>query len=124
MQQSSTRHPAGLKELCDIVGALLGKHGLTFTDEAVQQGCEGDVMAARCALARELSTDGLKSGEEFKSADTYGALLCMLDPGMPPEQKELVMQQGLLNSEACHRGLHDANEHALFKWRAGIGKRW
>ena len=47
----------------------------------------------------------------------------MLNPGMLPEQIELVLQQGFFLREACHRGLHDANEHALFEWWAGVGRR-
>ena len=114
LQESGTRRPAWLKEFSNIVGALLRKHGFALDDEAVQHSFEGDVLAAWCTKAGKLATDGLKPGEKLEPADTYGALCCMLHPGMLPEQVKLVLQHGFLIGEACHRGLHDANEHALF----------
>ena len=93
-------------------------------DEIIQQSFEREVLAAWGALAGKLATNGLESGEELEPADANGALPCMLHTGMFPEQVKLIVQHGILIGEASHRWLRDADEHALFKWGAGVGQRW
>ena len=124
LQKSGPRHSARLKELSNIVGALLRKHGFAHDDKRIQHGFERYVLAARGALAGKLTTDGLEPGKELEPADPNGALPRALHTGMLPEQIKLIVQLGLLIGEACHRWLHDANEHALFQWGAGVSRRW
>ena len=96
LQEPGPWGSAWLKELSNIGRALLRKHGLALQHKVVKHGFEGDMLSVLDNLALQLTTEGLKSGEELKPAGTNGALLCMLHTGMLPKQKQLVMAHSLL----------------------------
>ena len=100
LQEPGTRNPARLEQFNNIIGALLRKHGLTAKHKSVEHTFERKVLSALGCLAGQLSTNGLRPGEELKPTGTDAPLTHVLDTYMFPEEVELVMKLGLFRGEA------------------------
>ena len=100
LQKPGPRAPAGLEQLNNIIRALLRKQGFASKHKSIKHRLEGNVLTALRGLARQLASNGLKSGKELQPTGTNGPLTYMLDTHVFPKEVELVIELGLIRGQA------------------------